>query len=210
MKSYGDIINRIEMNNEMKNRILKNIQNDNYKSNYLSKRINFYDIKEYVIIAACFVLLVGITVYVPKYMSMGKEQVNSARMMSAPVDIIEYASAEELSNALGFEMNDISVPFDVLDTTYTEYFNNLGQIYYNGENQSLTLRKSLGEYDNSGDYTQYTNIVDVVGDGIDMTLKGNSEAYNLALWQKDGFSYSLRFANAVSREEFVNIINNIH
>lgn len=208
-KSYGDIMDKIEMNSDMRARILKNIQNDNYKSKYLSKKINFYDIKDYLIIAACFVFLVSITISIPKYMGDDETMKSTKQMLETPVNIVSYNSAKELSDAIGFEIEDIDVPFNVSNTSYQGYFDELGEIYYTGENQNAIFRKSLGSYDNSGDYTDYNEVSNIVGNGFDITLKGNDNLYNLAIWQKNGFSYSLRFTNALNQEEFVNIINNI-
>lgn len=202
-KNYGDIMDKVEINAEMRERILINIKSDNYKTKKMSKLKSIYSIKDYLIIAACFMFLVGISISLPMSVDeQSSENVNATKQMTQiPNNIITFSSSEELSQSLGFEINDFDVPFEILSTEYISYFDELGQITYVGENQSLTYRKSLGDYDNSGDYTEYNDIFKITINNNDIIIKGNDSNYVLALWSNGEYSYSIRLLNPVTKEQ---------
>ena len=73
----------------------------------------------------------------------------------------------------------------------------LAQVEYCGENgMTALLRKSQGTEDNSGDFNQYP----------DVTFKGADGQFTLALWQKDGFSYSLNLSQGQNIESWAEIL----
>ena len=55
----------------------------------------------------------------------------------------------------------------------------------------------MGVEDNSGDYGVYDVIVDKALQGVTFELKGSAELYYLAVWNTDGYSYSLSFENGI-------------
>lgn len=207
-KNYGEIMNRIELNVEIKERILKNIQDKNYKTKNSSKIKNIYNIKEYLIIAACFMFLIGISIYLPDSInkSLNEEATGTKQMLEVTANVDAYDSAEQLSQSLGFEIEDINVPFEVLGAKYMSYFGELGEIDYVGENQSLIYRKSLGNYDNSGDCNEYNDIFKTTVNNDDIIIKGNDDKYVLALWTNGEYSYSIKLLNPVTKDQINNAI----
>ena len=73
------------------------------------------------------------------------------------------------------------IPFNVEHTEYTAYWQELAQVSYTGDDKTLIYRKSLGEEDNSGDYTNYENHLDIEVGRASVQLKGNGENFNLAI-----------------------------
>ena len=93
-------------------------------------------------------------------------------------DIVKVSSIEELSNTVGCEVES---PFVAEQIEYTAYWQEMAQISYTGKGQTLIYRKSVGEEDNSGDYTDYQNCIEVEINTISVQLKGNAETFNLAI-----------------------------
>lgn len=86
----------------------------------------------------------------------------------------------------------------------------LAQVEYRGENgQTALLRKSQGAEDNSGDFDQYPDVKTLDTAGIDVTLKGAEGQFTLALWQEDGFSYSLSLSQGQDAQGWAEILSGI-
>ena len=129
--------------------------------------------------------------------------------------IVECASAEELSDKVGFFIYDLkkeTLPFKVNSTAYYSYWENLAEIEYDGANgEYATYRMQAGDEDPSGDYNEYSlqNTITLQNNNIQVSLKGNDTSYNLAVWTYEGYSYSLYFSEGVSKDKFQNILSEI-
>lgn len=208
-KRYDEIMDKIEVTDEMRSRILQNIQRADIASQPKTKVIRFPAIPKYLSIAACFaVLLIGALI-VPHLLN--PEQGNEPGLMAPGGDIVTVDSAGALSQAVGFEVNDLTdLPFTVDETTYTAYWQEMAEITYTGDGQSVTFRKSIGEDDNSGDYSTYENVMEKELNGNTVTLKGNGNAYTLAVWSDDNFSYSLQISDGISVMEWESLIAKVN
>lgn len=208
-KAYDEIMDRIEVSVEMRNRILSNIQAVDLKEPF-KKVVRFPAYKKYLSIAACFVVLLVGTIAL-----LNTERINNPGVTSpnpgvvAPgADIVEAASAEELSKVVGFEVKDISaLPFAVEKRTYTAYFQDVAEIRYDGDEQTAIFRKSIGTEDNSGDYNSYDAVEEISVGTISVTLKGTPDLYTLAVWFDGGYSYSLQLSKGISETEWRGIIS---
>lgn len=137
-----------------------------------------------------------------------------ADIMQAPTDIaeiVEVDTLEELSQSVGFDIKDLSsLPFEAVETIYTDYGNGLAQIAYIGENQALYYRKSLGTDDNSGDYNIYDSESKLAMQDISVTLKGNNGLFQLAVWTDGKYAYSISLTEGIAKDSFANIIRGIN
>ena len=125
-------------------------------------------------------------------------------------EILECSSAKELSKTIGFEVSDIEdVPFEIETKSYISYWNDFSEIEYTGGEKNLVYRKSPGTGDISGIFEEYKDITEIKDDNSNVTLKGNDELYYLALWEKDGYSYSVYINFGMEEKDFAAIINNI-
>lgn len=203
-KQYDEIMAHIKVTDEMRSRILDNIQNANVTTPK-KNLIPFSSVKKYLSIAACFAILLVGALALPRYMTPD----SSENTILAPNgDIVNVSSIEELSETVGFEVNNLTnLPFAVEQTDYTAYWQEMAQVSYTGDGNKIIYRKSVGEEDNSGDYTDYKNYTDIEVNHISVQLKGNEESYHLAIWSVDGYSYSVCSENGLSAEAFVKIIN---
>lgn len=223
-KLYNEIMEEIEVTEEMRERILKNIRTlgmikqedfeiETYKNSHKNRKNRKIcwsgTAKKYLVAAACFVvLLVGIWI-VPKIFQPENELPDPDTGLLSPVsDIAECSSIEELSEKTGVEIAELSeFPFRLQSAKYYAYWGELAQIEYLGEDgETVLYRKSKGEKDNSGDYNLYEVTAVVEMEDVNITLKGYGENYNLAIWQKDGYVSSLSFSEGMEKDKILPVI----
>lgn len=203
--NYHKIMENVQVSNEMHDRIMKNINerdynNQNQNQNYKVLSINKY--KKYISIAACFaVLLVGV-ITIPNIINTTPEP-----PVQGISDIKECSSASELSQTVGFEVYEVkSIPFDTEEIQYTSYWKEMAEIVYMNSDETLTFRMSMGDEDISGDYNDIKNCL---VSNLNVTIKGNNNKYCLAIWQNDGFTYSININKAISETEMLDIFKSV-
>ena len=69
----------------------------------------------------------------------------------------------------------------------------------------IIVRKSKGSEDNSGSFNSY----DTVKEEGNLTVKGNGDTYNVAIWTSDGYSYSITSSNGLSMEAITDAASSI-
>ena len=127
--------------------------------------------------------------------------------MMAVARIATVDSLEALTEKTGIPLNELTgVPFTVERTEYVSYWDNLAEIQYFGDTDSLCYRKSPGTEDNSGDFTVYAQeeTLEIYGNAV--TLKGNDGAYSLAIWTDGSYAYSISVTNPLSEDAFRTLI----
>lgn len=120
---------------------------------------------------------------------------------------VQAASLSELSQLVGFDVEELEfLPFDVVETQYTAYQNELAEVTYLGENQTLIFRKLPSSSDPSGDYTDYSDtLILELGLGS-VTLRGESGTYVLAAWQDGTYAYSMKSSQPWSQEQWMELL----
>jgi hypothetical protein len=194
----------ITVTDEMHDRIMGNILRADLRR--ASKNvIKFQPYRKYLLIAACFVILLAGVIAVPRIFN----KTDIPPIVVAP-EINEFGSAKELSESIGFGIKEISdIPFKPEKTSYVSYGGSIAEIVYSGENNSLRFRKSEGKEDISGDYNEYNAVNEISLNGCAVKIKGNDDRYNLAVWVKGGYSYSIQISEGVAEEEFIAIVKDV-
>ena len=122
----------------------------------------------------------------------------------------DYASAEELSNAVGFNVPEIkSLPFKPSETEYTTIGEGFAQITYLSDDDRLIYRKSTDKEDNSGNYNPYDYVGEVSVNDIKVTVKGTKEALNLAIWNDGTYEHSISVEKAVDKGVMIKMIEEV-
>ncbi len=208
-KRYNEIMDKIEVTDVMRNRILQNIKQADVTATGNAKVVHFSSIKKYLSVAACFaVLLIG-ALTVPHLLNIGQD--NEPGLMEPSDNIVTVSSVEELSDAVSFSVEEVEgLPFYSKEQAYVAYWSELAQITYIGERQTAVFRKSVGSEDNSGDFNYYPTIKEMSVGTITATLKGNSDIFTLAVWSNDNFSYSLQISDGLSAMEWESLITKIN
>lgn len=206
-KRYDEIMDKIVVTPEMRERVLRNISHSYSPPAHSSKVIHLKALKRYLPLVACLAIVLVGTLAIPSILRMQQEQ---PPVVMQPNGIVELGSAEELSETIGFETAaPEALPFAVEKTLYIAYWETLAEIRCIGEGKTSILRKSVGNEDNSGDFNSYNDSTRVVVDDKEILLKGNGGSYSLAVWQDAGFSYSLRLSDALGRDEMLGIIETV-
>ena len=214
-KLYNEIMENIYLTPETKEQILCHVSERERKA----KVQNMKKWTKYISVAACCALVVGAaygihTLHPDKTVSE-EEDMTTADMVDDGAQIAnpmkEYGSAEELSDAVGFTVREIGeLPFTVKETLYFTYDDTLAEIRYTGDDQEVYFRKSQGEdEDNSGVYNTYSQTTTITVGDTEITCKGESDAYELAIWKKDGYSYSISLQTGISLEELQALIETV-
>ena len=205
-KAYDEIMERVEVTEEMQERILANIRMQKIRR---EKKILRYRRKTLQFAAG---ILLVVTVGAGAARMQTKDAWGLPGKETEPENVFvgngieECSSVETLSAKVGFPVTDLSgLPFAVEHTEYLSYWSDMAEINYQGADETACYRKSKGEEDNSGDYNEYAEVQTLEADGFSVTVKGEDGIYRLAVWQKDGYSYSLSLEKGANAETFIKI-----
>ena len=109
-----------------------------------------------------------------------------------PAPWTDYNSVEEAEAQAGF---DITAPERIgnYEFDFARVFDDgmLELIYTGTGGDSVSVRKAEGKGDISGDYNEYAESDVLEAGGVTVTAKGNGEGISLALWEADGYTYSM-------------------
>lgn len=211
-RSYDEIMDKIQVTEEMRQRILQNISETEIREQPAScGKARIYRWQKYSLIAACLALFAVGAVTLPNVLPIGENTAGSSEEYAGltannpMAGMEEYASAEDLSGAAGFEMKEFdALPFAVQETDYIYFGDGLAEIrYYGAGEERLDYRKSPGSEDNSGVYLEFDRGWDEDVAGVNVTLKGDAAQVYLILWEKDGFSYSVYDEEGIPADEAV-------
>lgn len=208
-------MDRIKVTEEMRERILDNIADMDIEPD--RKSVNWSALARHVSIAACVVAALCLAIALPRFlkadstegsdtMTEASSRADDDDVQTIP-DIVQCASAAEMSEKLGFVVTDISsIPFKADTVEYYSYWGYMAEITYTADDNSVTYRKAKADGDISGDYSVYPNEkIEQIGD-VTVTLKGEGGQYVFAVWQDGDFAYSLYIEKGVDYETFALMI----
>ena len=126
---------------------------------------------------------------------MASEEAGESTGMANPW--VEDSIMEEACNAAGFSFNVPETVGSYVGLHFSVMNNELIQVVYGEPDKGVTIRKAEGSEDISGDYTTYSEEKEVDVNGTTVKMSGNDGTVSLAIWEKDGYSYS---ANVIDEE----------
>lgn len=184
MTKYDEVMEKLEVTPEMRARILQNVETQMTEPRKKPNRI-----RRFAALAACLAILLVGAAALPKLISSPTPEESETTIANG---MVEVASKEELSEAVGFPVKSAqSLPFFPQSIYYTSYWGEMAQIDYANGGSMACFRQSLGEEDNSGDWSEYPAQKSLTVNGCAVTLKGEADSYTLAIWQDGTYSYSL-------------------
>lgn len=197
MSKYDEIMDRVHVTDEMRDRVLDGV--DRYFVQEWRRRKLRRLYTAGAAVAAAVVLVVGFGAL--RNVGTGSIGIpggntGETELAAGVFYVMDCASVQELESIVGFSVPELSkLPFEAENTAYTAIGEDLAQIIYYGNdgNAELILRKSPGTEDNSGDYNSYENETELEINGITVSLKGNSGLWNLACWYDGEYAYSLSY-----------------
>ena len=152
------------------------------------------------IAAACFVLFVGVGMLAPKSGSpdslalQGTQGTDFGDIKAGGWNAEEVDSLQKATILTGFAMRIPEGKEPFTKKIFTVIGADMIEVQYLQEESSApgySIRKARGEGDISGDFTEYEEVKEVNSEGRKVTLKGEAGRYSLALWEENGFSYSI-------------------
>ena len=184
MTKYDEVMEKLEVTPEMRARILQNVETQMAEPRKKPNRL-----RRFAALAACLAILLVGAAALPKLISSPAPEESETTIVNG---MVEVASKEELSEAVGFPVKSAqSLPFFPQSIYYTSYWGEMAQIDYANGGSMACFRQSLGEEDNSGDWSEYPAQKSLTVNGCAVTLKGEADSYTLAIWQDGTYSYSL-------------------
>ncbi len=205
MAKYNEIMSKVSVTPEMRERVLSNVA----KHRQLKQKSSAGNVKNNrgwmrwvpALAAACFLLVVGLQIY-------HINQSTDEPIYVASDGITEYASLTELEEAVGFDMPELeALPFEKTETRYTDAFGIARIDYYGSSEERITISKGKDDgTDVSGDYNEYASVIEEPVDGITVTLKGNEESYNLAICTDGEYAYAISANLGISYEILMKMI----
>ena len=73
----------------------------------------------------------------------------------------------------------------------------------------LLFPKGIGSGDISGDYNSYQQTQTIDIQNVEIVLKGEQGIYRLAIWQKDGYAYSLSISEGADERVWTKILMSV-
>ena len=214
MKRYDEIMDHIRVTDDMRSRILENIEAGDIAAERRRKQTD-RTVTKLLSMAACLAVIIAAASALrsPAQVSTSDDlQTNEGDtpgFVQGGADIVEPDSAAALSAAVGFEVNDIDLPFTPEQTEYISYWHELAEIDYTGAGKTARYRKAAGTEDCSGDYNVYTDVTEFEAGSITVTLKGDAGQYTLAIWTDGSYSYSLSLSDGLSLSDWQALMNSI-
>lgn len=143
-------------------------------------------------------------------------EISTSDTTQLPNPWYDYASLEEASEAAGYPITLPSAEGMDGETFYRvmepDSDNPILEIIYtntDGE-EELRIRKAPGSDDISGDYNLYTQTETVLEGSQNITFQGNNDAFCLATWSVDGYTYSVSSSDGLTRDALTGLITQIN
>lgn len=120
----------------------------------------------------------------------------------------EYKALDEAEKALNLKINPLKIlPEGFKIENISVIGNEIIQVEYNDGNNNITFRSGKIIDNISGDYNVYQVKDTAKINEINVNLEGNkSKEYNLAIWEKDGISYSISAKNGLDEKTILDMI----
>ena len=206
LTKYDEAMEKIELTPQMRARILQNVERELQEP---AKKTAFPGkLRRIAALAACLAILLVGALTLPGLVSRPSQEEEPETMIAN--GIVEVTSREELSDAVGFTVKAVqTLPFFPQSILYTSYWGEMAQIDYANGPESACFRQSLGTQDNSGDWNEYPAQETIEVSGISVTLKGEKDAYTLAIWSDGTYSYSLSVTTGQTPSVWESIVEGV-
>lgn len=125
---------------------------------------------------------------------------NSAEREINEDDIVTYENLEDAKVDLEF---DVSIPEEIEGYTDREVSviddDVVEATYHYGEKTLIMRKSSIIKKDISGIKDKFENEETLYVNNIEVTIKGNGDTFTLALWNNNGYSFSVYYSEGVDK-----------
>ncbi len=198
MNKYQQIMDHVEVTEDMRSRILKNVEEK-------TKEKPRYRTEKILALAACLAVIIAGSF---AYFQNQKTVIQADPSVSSDGD--EIASASELTEKSGIIIKDVETISEKSDkTTYQVYPSSLVEIAYDIKGETVRFRKGEGTtalFDNAAEYPEEEKVQFNQTDAI---IRGKDGLFYLAEWKDGNFSYAMEFETGKTKDEIVSLISGI-
>lgn len=124
---------------------------------------------------------------------------------------VDYNSVDELKENVNINAKIPNTIKNYKSFAYSLAFSSMAEVQYSNGSDNILYRFEKGENfeDISGDYNSYANIQKIIVNNVEISIKGNEDTYNVAVWYKNGVNYSISSEQGLKKEDIKNIINEL-
>lgn len=204
---YNRVMECVTMTEEMRMRVMNRLQNADLSARSSFRKTLFLNHTRYLAVAACLVLaVVGVMLFMRHHAAVPEPLPQDG--VITPWGSVVYHDAEALSDAVGFDVADLTqLPFEPTETSYQKYDGGMAEINYQNGEQRISFRKSKGTEDNSGDYNEYENVFQKVRGDVNITFEGSGEEIAKVTFMCDGYFISLTASPGLTQQQWNDILN---
>ena len=124
--------------------------------------------------------------------------------------VVSYDEIEEAKENVEFDVYFPEVIEAYGDREISVIDDNTFEAIYHFGDKTLTMRKSsIENKDISGTNESFENTETLYVNNLEITVKGNNNLYNLALWTNNGYSYSVYFSEGIDKTIILSAIVSI-
>ena len=124
--------------------------------------------------------------------------------------VVSYDEIEEAKENVEFDVYFPEVIEAYGDREISVIDDNTFEAIYHFGDKTLTMRKSsIENKDISGINESFENTEILYVNNLEITVKGNNNLYNLALWTNNGYSYSIYFSEGIDKTVILSTIVSI-
>ena len=127
----------------------------------------------------------------------GKIEPTDSGSVQIPNPFISCETIDKAAQLAGFEVAlPQTLPEGYTQNTILAIEKQMIEVnYINDDEQEMYIRKATGKDDISGDYNEYQQQSTTTVDGREVTLKGNDDLVNVAIWQNGDYSFAIGVNN---------------
>lgn len=215
-------MDKIEVTDEMRERILRNVSNADIRP---KKQSFFIRYRAWIAAAACLaVVAVGAVTVVrlsdqnivsPSQGEVSQTVEGAGDGLMGWLDMTECGSIEALSQTVGFDVRvPEELPFSFDSVNYYAMADNMAEITWRtGDERTAWFRQQKSDGDISGDCTNYPTERTLEISGAEVTAAGDGEIISKAYWNDDGMAYSLNVEGGMTDQQltaFVSAVMGAH
>lgn len=196
MNKYNRLMNKVNLSDEARRRIL-----DNIARGQVGRRPFYIRYKAFIAAAACLAVVLAGALVLPRVL---KADITApGELTQGGYDVQECASLAELSEQLGFEVTlPEELPFSYDSVSYRAMWGTFAEItWYSGGDETACYRQQQAAGDISGDFNAYEKSGEIAAGGISLTVKGDDAGWVLAVWESGGMSRSLAVMQPLTDEQ---------
>ena len=233
MTKYNDIMNRVELTDEMRERVLKNVkaQVDSKKTDSSSETVikpvtkkdpNRIMLMRSLIAAAVCLIVAGGIFLAWKVVGNKKNTTVSEMETTQGTGVLANGTdnltgqtldnIEGINQALGLKLSDLTtLPFKPDGSTYVVYGNDAVITYTRDIEDTcvLTISKSKDGFEMLAENYSISKEL-LQGDGTKVDLYGEEDGMGYAIWKCGDYFCSLQFGSAVEDTVFEKIITEVN